>query len=397
MQINQPAIGNLAGDNVIDGKITLRSGGGDSLVKVIDGSLVLNGEITTSAPSIRNLRLAGSDGTNGTINGKFTDGNTPLGIRMLGPNTWTLTSSESDYSGPTNVDGGTLLINGDQSLATGKVTVKTASTLGGTGTVGGEIDAQADSTVAPGVSIGTLSAAGDATLAGSLEVEVDGASSDLLAVAGALNIDAATLVVSELAAPGETPYIIASYGTLAGTGTFASVPAGYSVDYNYLGGNQIALTSTGLTIYDSWASSKGLTGGNALSTADVENMGAGDGLVNILEFGFGTDPNLVDNGPLAIDGSVNGVPIVQVVGSGEGASFNFVFVRRDDFGTPGSATYTVQFSSDLSTFYDSSETPTFVADSSADSDYEVVSVPYPAMLPNDQKARFARIKVELAP
>jgi len=24
-------------------------------------------------------------------------------------------------------------------------------------------------------------------------------------------------------------------------------------------------------------------------------------------------------------------------------------------------------------------------------------VPYPAMLPNDQKARFARIKVELAP
>jgi fibronectin-binding autotransporter adhesin len=46
-------------------------------------------------------------------------------------------SGNNTYGGATNVDAGTLRINGNQSTATGAVTVDAGATLGGTGTVGG--------------------------------------------------------------------------------------------------------------------------------------------------------------------------------------------------------------------------------------------------------------------
>ena len=48
-------------------------------------------------------------------------------------------------------------------------------------------------------------------------------------------------------------------------------------------------------------------------------------------------------------------------------------------------------------FYDSVTIPSFVTDSTDDPVYEVVKVPYPADLPNGQKARFGRIKVAVTP
>ena len=119
-----------------------------------------------------------------------------------------------------------------------------------------------------------------------------------------------------------------------------------------------------------------------------------DGLGNLLEFAFGTDPNVADNVPLALDGSVNGTPVVSLrIGGGIDA----VFTRRDDHGQPGSAAYTVQFSSDLVTFHDSTAIPTVIADSSDDPGYEVVSVPYPLTTPDGKIARYFRVKVALVP
>lgn len=142
--------------------------------------------------------------------------------------------------------------------------------------------------------------------------------------------------------------------------------------------------------YDSWESANSLVGGPGV---DEE----GDGLVNLLEFGFGTDPNVFDNASLNPDGSVNGTPIAQASGGGGGVTFDYVFVRRDDHGTSGSVSYTVQFSGDLVTFHNSGVAPTFVADSTDDPAYEVVSIPYPAVLPDLKKARFARVLVEQVP
>jgi len=80
--------------------------------------------------------------------GKFTLG-------ALSTSTLTLTGN-STYTGVTNVDAGTLLVNGDNSAASGTVTVNSGGTLGGTGIVGGATTILAGGMLAPGASIGDL-------------------------------------------------------------------------------------------------------------------------------------------------------------------------------------------------------------------------------------------------
>jgi len=154
----------------------------------------------------------------------------------------------------------------------------------------------------------------------------------------------------------------------------------------------VSLSSPPSATYTAWASE---TFTNPFNDTVLSSDPDGDGRNNLWEFAFGTDPTLSQLESLAADGSAHGDPI-PVTDDG-GATFDFLFVRRDDHGTSGSLTYTVQFSSDLETFYDSADTPTLVADSSADADYEVVKLPYPATLPNGQKATFARIWVVESP
>lgn len=142
--------------------------------------------------------------------------------------------------------------------------------------------------------------------------------------------------------------------------------------------------------YSTWMSGFSV-GSQTASGADPD----GDAMSNWMEYALGANPSINDVGPLSVDGSVNGMPIAHTTDGG--ASFELVFVRRDDHGNSGSASYTPQFSSDLNTFYDSAETPTLVADSTDDPNYEMVKVPYPASLPNGQPARFGRIRTAAAP
>jgi hypothetical protein len=143
--------------------------------------------------------------------------------------------------------------------------------------------------------------------------------------------------------------------------------------------------------FDAWAA-----GFTPNPGAITDNPDA-DSLDNLLEFAFGTNPNVSDASPLVADGSVNGLPIAQSSGGAAGVTFSFTFVRRDDHATSGSISYTPQFSNDLVTFYDSMAIPTVEVDSTDDAAYEVVSVPYPFLLPNGKKARFARVLVEITP
>lgn len=70
-------------------------------------------------------------------------------------------SGTNSYTGVTFVNVGTLLINGDQSAATGSLTVASGAVLGGSGTIGGETII--NGSLRPGNSIGTLSVADDVT------------------------------------------------------------------------------------------------------------------------------------------------------------------------------------------------------------------------------------------
>lgn len=112
----------------------------------------------------------------------------------------------------------------------------------------------------------------------------------------------------------------------------------------------------------------------------------GDSLSNLQEFAFGTDPTKNDYTLLALDGSAHGTP--ALVSDNDGITFHLYFVRRKDFATSGSITYTPQFSSDLGSFTPNTATPTLIANSALDPAYEIVRIPFP----NSQN--FGRIKID---
>jgi hypothetical protein len=111
-----------------------------------------------------------------------------------------------------------------------------------------------------------------------------------------------------------------------------------------------------------------------------------DGLINLVEFAFGTDPTHGWISPLAVDCAQLGEPLVWAVDGGN--SFELLDARR----IQGGPICTPQFSSNLSSFNDSSETPAVIVGSSpADPDYEIAKVPY---APN---ARFGQIRIDPQP
>lgn len=139
--------------------------------------------------------------------------------------------------------------------------------------------------------------------------------------------------------------------------------------------------------YSNWVSGGGFT--KPFIDTDPNSDPDGDGMTNQQEFAFGTDPTLINGGPLAMDGSVHGLPVP--ISTNGGVSFDYFFLRRKDHGTSGSITYSPQFSSDLSSYPPSTATPEVVVDSQVDSAYEVVKIPYPA------DTSFGRMMLEEVP
>ena len=140
----------------------------------------------------------------------------------------------------------------------------------------------------------------------------------------------------------------------------------------------------------------GLDNPNAAPGIDFNH----NGITNLLEFAFGTNPltstaaGLLYNGTLAGGGAITatGQPITLFESIPTGVDFRALFVRRDDYATYG-LTYTVQFSPDLSIWTPSLAVPTVLAD---DGTHQVVSVPFPGFL-NGKKARFFRVQVSTPP
>ncbi len=131
-------------------------------------------------------------------------------------------SGTNAYTGPTNVNGGTLSVNG--SIATSSIlNVNNGGTVGGTGILP-TTNINAGGTLSPGNSPGTITIAGNLTLstAATYLVQVQGVTADRTNVTGAAAL-AGTLQIAYLTAPvfGQNYTILSA--TLGRSGTFGTV------------------------------------------------------------------------------------------------------------------------------------------------------------------------------
>jgi fibronectin-binding autotransporter adhesin len=175
--------------------------GGGVILNNGDGTLTFSnptfnstvGVPVTGTGHVRNLTLGGTNTGDNTISGTIQNNNTLIGaiveITKTGAGTWVLDGANT-YTGATTVSQGMLVINGDQTAATGTTTVASLATLGGNGTIGGAL--VANGSIAPGNSIGTLNVNNNVTWNGSAGNEWvfelgGGNTADLLDITGNFN------------------------------------------------------------------------------------------------------------------------------------------------------------------------------------------------------------------
>jgi fibronectin-binding autotransporter adhesin len=227
------------------------------LNSVIGNASTGDNTVTTASAATLRINVTGNnsfgDGTgnnSGVIEG-------PVSLLLMGSGRQTLGDTNT-YSGTTTVQSGTLEINGDQSGATGVVTVGSGGALAGSGTIGGDTTIQTGGSLSGGLygTVGTLSFSGNLTTeAGShwlidLVQNVNG-SSDLIDVGnGALNISGSFLNLTTSGAYNAgNVYQIASFNPSGGiTGTFNGLSEGaifsnYQINYGTIVPGAITLTA----------------------------------------------------------------------------------------------------------------------------------------------------------
>lgn len=151
----------------------------------------------TSTGTFRDLTFAGGDRSLG-LSGTYTGGTNSLAavianpgvgtfatsVSKTGAGTWAL-SGNNTYTGSTSVSAGTLYVNGDQTSATGNVTVS-GGKLAGSGTLGGAVNVNSGGTLEAGnAGLGTLTVKNNVTVnsGGTLRAELGSSgSADLLAM-----------------------------------------------------------------------------------------------------------------------------------------------------------------------------------------------------------------------
>jgi len=172
-------------------------------------------EMTTSI-DVESGMIDGNPGNNIRLQGAAGLTKTTGGTAELGP------AVEGEFTGPTAINDGALIVNGVIENST--VTVNSGGTLGGTGEVENVVSVQSGGTLAPGASIGTFTVGDLVLAAGSVtivDVNASSSASDLVTgfssatYAGDLQVN----IVAGIAVTGQT-YQIFSAG---GSGGFAGI------------------------------------------------------------------------------------------------------------------------------------------------------------------------------
>ena len=145
------------------------------------------------------------------------------------------------------------------------------------------------------------------------------------------------------------------------------------------------LNSGAVDTYGQFNYAYGFSGANATQTADSD----GDGIRNLAEFAFGTDPTIRNAGPLVVTGATltqTGLPHIYLTGTGTQQRLRVEFIERV---SDPALTYLVEFSDDLIHWTTSNTAPQVMATSGG---YQAVFVEDQTFLPV-KKYRFGHVRV----
>jgi autotransporter-associated beta strand protein len=265
-------LGNATATHTVDFQNPLDLGTATRTVQVDDGAAAIDGTLSGALSGTGALTKTG-DGT----------------LALTGTNSRT---------GGTNVNAGTLTINGP--LADATMNIASGATVNGNG---------------------------------ALTFNIDGTTADQIVDNGTINLTNLSIAVNATGSGlTETEYVLvdATGGGLI-TGTFAGISGAGSYILNYSTPNQVKLVLPAGTPYDTWA------GGtfanpftNTAKNVDFDN----DGLSNLLEFVLGGDPTISQAGI---------APSVSTSGS----NLVVTFKRSDDSELAPAVTVKVELSTDL--------------------------------------------------
>ncbi len=198
--------------------------GGDSTLTLGPGS-VISGGVTGNGSNTLQLGGTGTDTFDVSVLGTTYQGFTTF--NKISNSVWTLTGT-TIYTGPVNVNAGTLIVDGNISSVSA-VTVNTGGTLSGNGIVGSST-VNAGGTLAPGNSTALLTVQGSLTLAAasSYMVEVSPANASRTDVTGAADLGGATVRANFAAGS----YVVRQYTIVNATGGLGGSTFGGVVNTN---------------------------------------------------------------------------------------------------------------------------------------------------------------------
>jgi fibronectin-binding autotransporter adhesin len=230
------------------------------------GSWTLNGSVRVGDAGSSNLFLIADGTATLTEPGKnfyvgYSKSASNNGLLLIGPTSKlevkatgadVIISANAVGTEP-NATGNAAVIDGGATIDATRVLVGDGGTLAGTaGTITGNVVVGGGGVIAPGDltdgTIGSLAIGGNLDLSqqggGRVVIDFVGNEADMITVGGILDTTNATLHFDVGAGVLNGNYVIASYSSLVGTfATIEGLPAAWSIDFNYLGLNQIVVTA----------------------------------------------------------------------------------------------------------------------------------------------------------
>jgi autotransporter-associated beta strand protein len=293
----------LNGSITSTGTSKITDSGGDSGILLRSGDSANNTDIIVQS---------GTLDVSGTLhNGRNNQGNRVqvTSLTKLGAGVMILSSSGNTFTGNTNINAGTLLINGATS-STSAVAVASGATLGGTGMIGHNVAFQAGAGLA--FQLNTAASTHDKlVLAATKTMTFAGASTLTLTTAGA-------------AVPGDYTLLTAPGGFGASVPPATVIlPVGWAAAAPRFVGNDLRINITSTSPYASWA-----------GTAPFSGDANGDGVRNGVAFMLGAaNPN---------ENAVRLLPTVERTAEGLILSFSMLNATN-----AGASLLSLQHSSDL--------------------------------------------------